>query len=138
MKEIFVEIITSSKSVYKGQIKSITIPGTLGNFQVLFNHAPLLSTFEIGKIKLNDVNDKEIEYATSGGTVEVSDNKILILADSAETSDEIDIERAKKAYERAKGRLASTKKGDVDVLRAELSLQRAINRMKFVNVSFSN
>ena len=138
MKEIFVEIITPSKSVYKGQIKSITIPGTLGNFQVLFNHAPLLSTFEIGKIKLNDVNDKEIEYATSGGTVEVSDNKILILADSAETSDEIDIERAKKAYERAKGRLASTKKGDVDVLRAELSLQRAINRMKFVNVSFSN
>ena len=135
MKEIFVEIITPSKSAYKGQIKSITIPGTLGNFQVLFNHAPMLSTFEIGKIKLSDLNDKEIEYVTSGGTVEVNDNKILILADSAETSDEIDIERAKKSLERAKERLASRNKGDIDIMRAELSLQRAINRMKMVGAS---
>jgi F-type H+-transporting ATPase subunit epsilon len=136
MKEIFVEIITPSKSVYKGQVKSITIPGTLGNFQVLFNHAPLLSTFEIGKIKLNDLNDKGIEYATSGGTVEVNDNKILVLADSAETSDEIDIERAKRAIERAKERLGTRGKGDIDIMRAEFALQRAINRMKFVNASF--
>ncbi|OGU98883.1 MAG: ATP synthase F1 subunit epsilon [Ignavibacteria bacterium RIFOXYA2_FULL_37_17] len=138
MKEIFVEIITPSKSVYKGLIKSVTIPGTLGNFQVLFNHAPMLSTFEIGKIKLTDTNDKEIEYATSGGTVEVNDNKILILADSVETSDDIDIDRARKSYERAKERLASTNKVDVDVIRAEASLQRAINRMKFVNATFSH
>lgn len=136
MKEIFVEIITPSKSVYKGQIKSITIPGTLGNFQVLFNHAPMLSTFEIGKIKLNDTNDKEIEYATSGGTVEVNNNKILILADSVETSNEIDVDRAKKSYGRAKERLAATNKGDIDIMRAELSLQRAINRMKFVNADY--
>ena len=136
MKEILVEIITPSKSVYKGQVKSITIPGTLGNFQVLFNHAPLLSTFEIGKIKLNDLNDHEIEYATSGGTVEVNDNKILVLADSAETSEEIDVERAKKSYERAKERLAATNKDDIDIIRAEFALQRAINRMKFVNYSF--
>lgn len=136
MKEIFVEIITPSKSIYKGQIKSITIPGTLGNFQVLFNHAPLLSTFEIGKIKLNDTNDKEIEYATSGGTVEVNDNKILVLADSVETSDEIDVERAKRAYDRAKERLSATNKGDIDIMRAEFALQRAINRMKFVNADY--
>lgn len=136
MKEIFAEIITPSRSVFKGQIKSITIPGTLGNFQVLFNHAPMLSTFEIGKIKLVDSNDKEIEYVTSGGTVEVNDNKILILADSAETSEEIDVERAKKSLERAKERLAAMKKGDIDIMRAELSLQRAINRMKFIGASF--
>lgn len=135
MKEIFVEIITPSKSVYKGEIKSLTVPGTSGNFQVLFNHAPILSTFEIGKIKLSDAHDKEIEYATSGGTVEINENKILVLADSAETSDEIDIERAKKSYERAKERLTATNKGDVDIIRAELSLQRAINRMKMVGAS---
>ncbi|MEK6552455.1 MAG: ATP synthase F1 subunit epsilon, partial [Bacteroidota bacterium] len=119
MKEIFVEIITPSKSAYKGEIKSLTVPGTSGNFQVLFNHAPILSTFEIGKIKLSDAHDNEIEYATSGGTVEVNDNKILVLADSAETSDGIDIERAKKSYERAKERLAATNKGDIDIMRAE-------------------
>jgi len=136
MKEIFVEIITPSKSVYKGQIKSITIPGTLGNFQVLYNHAPLLSTFEIGKIKLNDLNDHVIEYATSGGTIEVNNNKILVLADSAETLEEIDIERAKKAMERAKERLGIRGKGDIDIMRAEFALLRAINRMKFVNTVF--
>ena len=135
MKEIFVEIITPSKRIFKGEVKSVTVPGTLGNFQVLYNHAPLLSTLEIGKIKICGLNDKEIEYATSGGTVEVSDNKILILADSAESSEEIDIERAKKSYERAKERLAAGNKGDVDILRAELSLQRAINRMKMVGAS---
>ena len=135
MKEIFVEIITPSKSVYKGQVKSITVPGTIGNFQVLFNHAPMLSTFEIGKIKLNDTNDKEIEYATSGGTVEVRDNKILILADSVESANEIDVERAKSSYERARGRLAARGKGDIDVLRVELSLQRAINRLKLTGLT---
>jgi len=136
MKEIFVEIITPSKSAYKGKIKSIKIPGTLGNFQVLFNHAPLISTFEIGQIKIEDVNGIETEYTTSGGTVEVNENKILVLADSLETSVEIDIERAKRSYERAKERLASYNKGDIDIMRAELSLQRAINRMKFVNASY--
>ena len=136
MKEIFVEIITPSKSAYKGNVKLINVPGSLGNFQMLFNHAPLISSLEIGKINLVDTTDKEIEYVTGGGTVEVRDNKILILADSVETADEIDIERAKKSYERAKERLASRNKGDIDILRAELSLQRAINRMKFVNAGY--
>ena len=135
MKEIFVEIITPSKSAYKGQVMSITVPGTLGNFQVLFNHAALMSSLEIGKIKIEDATGQHIEYATSGGTVEVKDNKVLILADSVESAEEIDIERAKKAAERAKERLAAGSKGDVDILRAELALQRAVNRLKFVNAS---
>lgn len=134
MKEIFVEIITPSKSAYKGHVKSITVPGSLGNFQMLFNHAPLISSLEIGKINLVDTTDKELQYATGGGTVEVRDNKILILADSIETADEIDVERAKKSYQRAKERLSS-RKGDIDVIRAELSLQRAINRMKFAGIA---
>jgi F-type H+-transporting ATPase subunit epsilon len=135
MKEIFVEIITPSKSAYKGQVISITVPGTLGNFQVLYNHAALMSTLEIGKIKIDDATGQHIEFATSGGTVEVRDNKVLILADSVETAEEIDIERAKRSMERAKERLAARGKGDVDILRAELALQRAVNRMKFVNAS---
>lgn len=135
MKEIYVEIITPSKSAFKGEVKSITIPGTLGNFQVLFNHARLLSTFEIGRIKMEDANGQKLKYATSGGTVEVRENKILILADSVESAAEIDVERAKSSYERAKERLAK-RKVDIDQLRAEASLQRAINRMKFVGASY--
>jgi len=134
MKEIYLEIITPSKSVFKGQVKSVTVPGSLGNFQMLFNHAPLISSLEIGKINLVDINDKEIQLVTGGGTVEVKENKILILADSIETLDELDVERAKKSYQRAKERLAN-RKSDIDFVRAKLSLNRALNRLKFAKVS---
>jgi F-type H+-transporting ATPase subunit epsilon len=134
MKEINLEIITPSKQAYKGIVKSITVPGSLGSFQVLFNHAPLLSTFEIGKIKIVNQADEETEFTTGGGTIEVIENKILILADSLETKEEIDLERAKSSYQRAKERLAN-RKADIDILRAEASLQRALNRIKFVGGS---
>lgn len=131
MKELNVEIITPSKSAFNGKVKSISLPGTLGNFQVLFNHAPLLSTFEIGKIKIVGLDDKETEFATSGGTVEVLSNKILVLADSFESKEEIDIERAEKSLQRAKERMANRNKEKIDEARAEASLKRAINRIKF-------
>lgn len=130
MKELSVEIITPSKSAYMGMVKSITLPGTLGNFQVLFNHAPLLSSLEVGKIKIEEPNDKHIEFATGGGTVEVRNNKVLVLADCIETIDEIDVDRARRSYQRAKERLSIGAKGEIDIARAEASLSRAINRMK--------
>ena len=77
MAELNLEIITPSKAVFSGNIRSVTIPGTSGSFQVLINHAPLISTFEIGliKVKLNEENN--LYFSTSGGTVEVLDNKVL-------------------------------------------------------------
>ncbi|MDP3582248.1 MAG: F0F1 ATP synthase subunit epsilon [Ignavibacteria bacterium] len=134
MKELNLEIITPSKQAFSGKVKSITVPGTAGSFQVLFNHAPLLSTFEIGKIKLEDLEGKEVEFATSGGTIEVNENKILILADSLESKEEIDINRAKQAYDRAKERLAA-RENDIDAMRAEGALARSINRLKFTGTS---
>ncbi|MBI1938586.1 MAG: F0F1 ATP synthase subunit epsilon [Ignavibacteriales bacterium] len=130
MKELIVEIITPSKTAYKGEVKSITLPGTLGNFQVLFNHAPLLSSLEIGRIKIVEAKGNILEFVTSGGTVEILKNKVLVLADSVESVNEIDVERARQSYSRAKERLGS-RKIDIDVLRAEASLQRALNRIKF-------
>ncbi|MBM4172700.1 MAG: ATP synthase F1 subunit epsilon [Ignavibacteria bacterium] len=132
MKELNVEIITPSKVAFQGQVKSISIPGTVGNFQVLYNHAPLLSSFEIGRIKIVDINELETEFSTSGGTVEVMTNKILVLANSFERREEIDVERAKVSYERAKERLANKNKEKIDEVRAEASLTRALNRLKFV------
>jgi F-type H+-transporting ATPase subunit epsilon len=135
MKEINVEIITPSKSAYKGDVRTIWVPGELGNFQVLYNHAALLSNLDVGKIKIEDLQGQVIEYVTGGGTVEVKDNKVLVLADSVETKEEIDIARAKLSYLRAKERLAKRGIDDLDNLRAELSLQRAINRIKFSSSS---
>lgn len=132
MKEIILEVVTPSKSVFKGEIKSLSVPGSLGSFQVLFNHAPIMSTFEVGVIKIVDINNETRKYATSGGTVEVLKNKIVLLAESFEKSEDIDLNRAQKSLERAKERLSINNKEKVDTARAEASLKRAMNRIKFV------
>ena len=129
MNELDLEIISPEKKVYSGKVKSVTIPGTKGNFQVLFNHAPLISTFEIGIIKLNLSDNSTLIFTTSGGSAEVLDNKVLILSDTVEPIDNIDIERALNAKERAEDRL--TNKGVIiDVDRARAALARALNRIK--------
>jgi len=131
MKELKVEIVTPSKIAFDGNVKSITIPGTKGAFQVLFNHAPLMSSFEVGFIKIEDESQNSTNYATSGGTVEVLNNKIILLAESFETKEEIDLRRAEEAKDRAKKRIKKeTREREVDFDRAELALKRAINRIK--------
>lgn len=129
MNELDLEIISPEKKVYTGKVRSITIPGTKGNFQVLYNHAPLISTFEIGIIKLDLSDNSTRIFTTSGGSVEVLDNKILILSDTVEPIESIDIERARSAKERAENRLTK-KEGVIDVDRAKVALARALNRIK--------
>ncbi len=131
MADLNLEIITPSKITFSGGIKSITIPGTVGSFQVLLNHAPILSTFEIGLIKVNLEAENILYFATGGGTVEVLNNSVLVLADSLEAVAAIDLERAKRALERAKRRL-ETRSHETDLERAENSLKRAINRIQIV------
>lgn len=130
MASLNLEIITPSKTVLSGEIKSITIPGSGGSFQVLVNHAPLISTFEIGEIKIEDVQGKKLSYSTAGGTIEINNNKVLVLADSLEQIENIDIQRAINSKERAENRLANKSVENIDVARAEASLARALNRIK--------
>lgn len=133
MKEINVEVITPAKKAYEDKALSITIPGTKGSFQVLFNHAPLLSSFEIGKIKIVDSSNKTHIFATGGGTSEVRENNVLILAESFEAVEKIDVQRAENALNRAKERLAHKDDHSIDVKRAELALKRAMNRLKLAH-----
>ena len=133
MKNLELEVITPSKKAFTGMVKSVTVPGTLGNFQILYNHAPILSKLEIGRIRLSEKGSDRKEYTTGGGTVEVLDNKILILAESFEGKEEIDVERAEKAKERAEERLSKKNQDQtIDTARADAALRRAINRLKFV------
>ncbi len=131
--KINLEIVTPTGSALSTKVESVTIPGTLGQFQILYNHAPLLSSFEIGVIKIKE-NGVEKKYATSGGTVEVKKNHVIVLAETFESEDEIDVDRAKKAYERAKERLEKKDK-NIDIARAEAALARAMNRLKLKNIS---
>jgi F-type H+-transporting ATPase subunit epsilon len=128
-KTFKLEIVTPQKIVYNGSVVSFTAPGTVGSFQVLHNHAPLLSSIGIGQIKIVDDRGKDLRYATSGGFVEVRENHVVTIAETAERADEIDVDRAKAALERATKRLEE-KRSDTDFVRARAALARAVNRLK--------
>ena len=133
MNKLKVEIVTPSKVAFDGEVKSITIPGTKGNFQVLYNHAPLMSSFEVGFISVDTDSGEKTNYATSGGTVEVLNNKVVVLAESFESKEDIDLKRAEEARDRAKKRIKKESgETDIDLARAEYALKRAINRIKLV------
>ena len=128
-KSFALEIITPNRVVYRDDATSLSAPGVLGGFQVLYNHAPLLSSLEIGQIKVKNKEGEDILFAASGGFVEVRENKVVVLAENAERANEIDVARAKYAQERAEGRLRE-KYEHIDVERARLALLRAINRLR--------
>ena len=123
------EIVTPKKIVFSADVISFSAPGVAGGFQVLRSHAPFLSNIGIGEVKLVEASGSEARFATSGGFVEVHDNKVILLAETAERSDEIDVTRAETAKERARKRLAA-KTAEIDVDRARLALFRALNRLK--------
>ena len=128
-KSFKLEIVTPKKIVFSGDVISFSAPGVMGGFQVLRSHAPLLSNIAVGEVKLVDVSGTESHYATSGGFVEVHENKVMLLAETAERSDEIDVQRAESARDRARTRLKE-KAEEVDIDRARLALYRAMNRLK--------
>jgi len=128
MKAFTLEIVTPSKLAFNAEVVSVTVPGTLGEFQVLFNHAPIVSNFEVGKLKIQTPDNELLYFATGGGVIEVLKNKVVILAQSLERSNEIDAERAQQAVERARQRLEQ--RDQVDVARAEAALTRGLNRLK--------
>jgi F-type H+-transporting ATPase subunit epsilon len=128
-KAFQLEIITPSKVVFKDEATSLSAPGVRGGFQVLCNHAPFLSALEVGEIKVKDKSGNDTRYATSGGFVEVKDNHVVVLADSAELFSEIDVERAKSAKARAEERLRYRQE-TIDRERANAALMRAMNRLR--------
>ncbi len=128
------EIVTPKKVTYNADVTSFTAPGVMGGFQVLRSHAPLLSNVGVGEVKIVDAEGKELYYATSGGFVEVHDNKVIMIAETAERSDELDVSRAQAARDRAQKRLAE-KKVEVDLDRARMALQRALNRLRVADRS---
>jgi F-type H+-transporting ATPase subunit epsilon len=127
------EIITPKKVYLKEEVKSFTAPGVEGSFQILPNHAPFITTLVPGRVKILFNNGETKFYAVSGGTIEVHNGHITMLAEAIEAVDEIDIDRAKKAKERAEKRLKDKEAG-MDLERARASLLRAINRLNISNV----
>lgn len=128
-KSFALRIITPTRVVYEGDVVSISAPGAMGGFQVLHNHAPLLSALEIGELCLKDEGKREVRFAISGGFLEVKANAVSVLVDAAEQASEIDPERAIRSRDRAIDRIHS-RDSTIDVERARLSMLRALNRLR--------
>ena len=130
-QKIRLEVVTPSGSKVDEDVDIVNAPGFGGDFGVLANHAPFLSTIKIGTLTYE--NDKNREtLMVSGGFCEVSNNKITFLVESAEKGNEIDVERAMRAKERAEKRLAQAAQSaeNYNRQRAEIALQRALARLR--------
>ncbi len=125
-------IVTPEKIYFDDDVASLVLPGTEGYLGVLSNHAPLITAVQPGKIEFRDANDNTRTLAVTMGFLEVSNNVATVLADAVEETEEIDLQRAREAYDRAWELLKSAAKGDnaVDAKRARLALARASNRIK--------
>ena len=126
-EKIHLEIVTAEKQVFSGDVDSIIVPALTGYIGILPGHAPLLAELGIGEI-LFAVNDTMEDVFCSWGFVEVLPDRVVILAQTAELSSDIDLKRAEEARARAEKLLLS---GDpeVDYAAAELAVMRAISRI---------
>ncbi|MED4811242.1 F0F1 ATP synthase subunit epsilon [Bacillus atrophaeus] len=130
MKTIKVNIVTPDGPVYDADIEMVSVRAESGELGILPGHIPTVAPLKIGAVRLKKDGQTEL-VAVSGGFVEVRPDHVTILAQSAETAEGIDTERAQAAKQRAQDRL-NTRSDDTDIRRAELALQRALNRLDVV------
>jgi F-type H+-transporting ATPase subunit epsilon len=78
------EILTPSRSIFSGEIKLIKVPGSSGSFEIMNNHAAIISALTDGEVKIETESGETLRYKTSGGVVEVRNNHIVVLAESIE------------------------------------------------------
>ena len=123
------EVATPTRLVVADTADEVVIPGSEGYFGVLPGHAPLLATLGIGELMYR-VGRDEHYLAVACGFAEVRNDKVIVLADSAERPEEIDRARAEGSRDRAERRLAGRSESDVDYSRAMAALARALTRLQ--------
>ena len=128
-KQLLLGVVTPDRKVLSTEADVVVCPGVEGQFGVLVGHIPFLSALDIGEMYYKAGGKTEF-LAVSGGFAEVTGEKVTIVAESAELGREIDVERARRAKERAEKRLAAAKTENIDWARAEAALRRSLVRAK--------
>ncbi|MGE5312315.1 MAG: F0F1 ATP synthase subunit epsilon [Nitrospirota bacterium] len=132
-KLLQLDVVTPEGTVATDQVEIVVAPGYLGEFGVLFNHIPFLAQLQPGELRYR--RGSKVEHiAVSGGYAEVLPTKVTVLATAAERAQDIDVERARKAKERAELRLKERQE-QTDFARAEAALKRAVARLKVAEKS---
>jgi len=135
--ELEVDIVTPDELTFQGSANGVRAPGVNGSFEVRKDHAPLIASFGIGPLIVKtdsaheyaDMHNGRVVFATSGGFLEILDNKVTVLAETVEPASEIDVERAENAEERAIQRLEDGLQGEKRETH-EAALERARNRLR--------
>jgi F-type H+-transporting ATPase subunit epsilon len=123
------QIITPERVLFEEEdVASVTITGSQGELTILPSHAPLMTELRPGPLVFRKGGD-EVDVALSGGFLEVREDKVVVLADTAERSDEIDLARAEEARKRAQEMLAS-REGEMDIAAVMASMERAQARLR--------
>jgi len=120
-------IVTPDGKQVNDEVNILNVRTTSGALGILAHHLPLVAILEISHLNYK-VDDKSCDYAISGGILNIKEEGVIVLAESFESKEEIDIERATKAKERAEQRLSSNDES-IDIVRAEAALKRALNRL---------
>ena len=132
-ENIKLEVVTPQKAVVSEEVQIVMAPGSLGEFGVLANHTPFLTSLNAGLLRYTDSSDKEQLVFVNGGFAEALPDKVTVLAESAELKEDIDLQRAEAARERAERRLEEAKE-NMDAARAKAALARALNRIKIASM----
>ncbi|MFG6147331.1 F0F1 ATP synthase subunit epsilon [Halobacillus sp. B23F22_1] len=134
MKTLTVSVVTPDGPVLEDAYEMVSCKAESGELGILPGHIPMVAPLTISSVRLKQEGSSE-RIAVSGGFLEVRPDQVTILAQSAEKPSDIDIDRARRAKERAEQRMAN-KQSDIDFRRAELALKRAINRLDVKNNNF--
>ncbi len=128
-KTIHLDIVTPERKVLSAETEEVIAPGGTGLFGVRAGHAPFLTLVVPGELSFK--TDGQVRrYAVGGGFVEVADDRVIVLADTAEAQEEIDLERARRASEDALQRLASLSVGDPEHRVQRARVRRATARIR--------
>jgi F-type H+-transporting ATPase subunit epsilon len=130
MGKLHLVVVTPEKVMVSKDVDIVVAPGSEGEFGILEGHISFLSGIVPGELRFTE-SDSTDYFSVTTGFAEVSNDKVSVLVDAAEKSGDIDLVRAKSSLERANERLAKPRDSqDVDFLRAETALKRAITRIK--------
>lgn len=128
--DIKLEVLTPEKKVIDQEVSSVYLEGSQGRLGILPGHTALIAQLKFGEMEMFGASGKQT-LLCGQGVVEVADGRVTVLVRSAESSKDIDVERAKAAASRARSRRDSNDK-DVDMVRAEAALYRALQRLHYV------
>jgi len=131
MSSMRLDIVTAERVVFSEDVDVVVAPGVEGQLGILPHHAPLMTTLQPGELLVRQ-GGEEFSLAISGGFLEVRPDRVIVLADTAERAEEIDVARAEEAKRRAEESLLERRAPGIDAARVEAALRRSLARLKVV------